>query len=101
MRWIQAFLTLVVLLICLALGRAEAAEERPGQIDVACGAIHARLPRADFNLVPPPADDLSASLASLDLALPFQLATPPVTLSRQHRRPAGWPATTVRRFAWL
>jgi hypothetical protein len=101
MRWIPAFLTLVVLLVCLALGRAEAAKERPGQIDLARGAVHTRSLQADFNLVPTSTDDLSASLASLVLALPFLPATPRATLARRHRRPAAWPAATVKRFAWL
>jgi hypothetical protein len=128
MRWIQASLTLVVLLVGLALGKAEAAEERPGRVDGApadavCGVIHAGLPGADFHGVPIPSVDLSAPidspirapsfladtpyiglLPSLDNpipALPFPIETPPVAVTCQRRCPAGWPATAVRRLTWL
>jgi hypothetical protein len=128
MRWIQASLTLVVLLIGLALGEAGAAEERPGRIDsapadAACGVVHDGWLGADsdqgpipsFHLADPfdglilslpfladaPNVDLLPSLDRLIPALPFLVETPPVAVIRQRRCPAGWPATSAGRLAWL
>jgi hypothetical protein len=128
MRWILAFLTLVVLLIGLALGKAEAAEERPRRIDgapadAARGVIPAGSPRADSHRVPTSSVDLSVAfdsliqtppfladtpsiglLPSLDdpvSAPPFLVDTPPVAATRQRRCPAAWPATAGGRLTWL
>jgi hypothetical protein len=123
MRWIQASLTLVVLLIGLALSKAGAAEERPVRIDAAWEVVHDGLLGADshpgpipsFNLAEPfdslilslplladtPYDGLLLSLDSLIPALAFLVQDPPVAVICQRRCPAGWPATTVRRLTWL
>jgi hypothetical protein len=120
MRWIQASLTLVVLLIGLALGKAGAAEDRPGPIDSApadgvLGADSHQGPIPSFNLADPfdslilshpflaapPNVGLWPHLDSLIPALPFLVETPPGAVIGQHRRPAGWPVTTVRRLTWL
>jgi hypothetical protein len=128
MRWIQASLTLVVLLIGLALGKAGAAEDRPGHIDsapadVVRGVVHDGVLGADSHQGPIPSFNLADPLESLILshpflaappnvglwphldslipALPFLVETPPVAVIGQHRRPAGWPVTTVRRLTWL
>src|SRR3954447_2732171 len=123
MRWIQMSLTLVVLFIGLALGKAGAAEEPPVRIDAACGGAHGGLPGADSHQGPIPSFNLAEPLDSLILshpflaappnvglwphldslipALPFLVETPPGAVIGQHRRPAGWPVTTVRRLTWL
>ena len=123
MRWIQASLTLVVLLIGLALSKAGAAEERPVRIDAACGVAHDGLLGADFhpgpipsfNLADPfdslilslplladtPYDGLLPSLDSLIPALAFLVQDPPVAVICQRRCPAGWPATAAGRLTWL
>ena len=123
MRWIQASLTLVVLLIGLALSKAGAAEERPVRIDAACGVAHDGLLGADFhpepipsfNLAEPfdslilslplladtPYDGLLPSLDSLIPALAFLVQDPPVAVICQRRCPAGWPATAAGRLTWL
>src|SRR5947207_143101 len=128
MRWIPASLTLVVLVIGLALGEAEAAEQRPGRIDsapadVGCGVVHDGLLGADshpgpipsFNLADPfdslilslpllagtPYDGLLPSLDSLIPALAFLVQDPPVVVICQRRCPAGWPATAAGRLTWL
>ena len=123
MRWIQASLTLVVLLIGLALSKAGAAEERPVGIDAACGVAHDGLLGADFHPGPIPSFNLAEPFDSLSLSLPlladtpyhgllpsldslipalaFLVQDPPVAVIGRHRRPAGWPVTTVRRLTWL
>ena len=123
MRWIQASLTLVVLLIGLALSKAGAAEERPIRIDAACGVAHDGLLGADFhpgpipsfNLAEPfdslilslplladtPYDGLLPSLDSLIPALAFLVQDPPVVVICQRRCPAGWPVTAAGRLTWL
>ena len=123
MRWIQAFLTLVVLLIGLAASKAGAAEERPVRIDAACGVAHDGLLGADFppepipsfNLAEPfdslilslplladtPYDGLLPSLDSLIPALAFLVQDPPVAAICQRRCPAGWPVTAAGRLTWL
>jgi hypothetical protein len=123
MRWIQASLTLVVLLIGLALCKAGAAEERPVRIDAACGVAHDGLLGADFHPGPIPSFNLAEpfdslirslplladtpydgplpSLGSLIPALDFLVQDPHVAVIFQRRCPAGWPATTVRRLTWL
>ena len=123
MRWIQASLTLVVLLIGLALSKAGAAEERPVRIDAACGVAHDGLLGADFhpgpipsfNLAEPfdslilslplladtPYDGLLPSLDSLIPALAFLVQDPPVAVICQRRCPAGWPVTAAGRLTWL
>jgi hypothetical protein len=123
MRWIQASLTLVVLLIGLALNKAGAAEEPPVWIDAACGVAHDGLLGADlhpgpipsFNLAEPfdslilslplladtPYDGLFSSLDSLIPAPAFLVQDPPVAVIRQRRCPAGWPVTAAGRQAWL
>ena len=81
MRWIQASLTLVVLLIGLALSKAGAAEERPVRIDAACGVAHDGLLGADFHPGPIP---------SFNLAEPFDSLILPAGV-RQHRaRPSTY-----------
>src|SRR3954468_14398706 len=123
MRWIQALLTLVVLLVGLALGKAGAAEERPVRIDAACGIAHDGLLGADlqpestpsFNRAEPfdslilslplladtPSDGLLPSLDSLIPALAVLVQDPPVAVICQDQCPAGWPATAARRLTWL
>lgn len=123
MRWIQASLILVVLLIGLALSKAGAAEERPVRIDAACGVAHDGLLGADFhpepvpsfNLAEPfdslipslplladtPCDGLLPSLDSLIPALAFPVQDPPVAVICQRRCPAGWPVTAAGRLTWL
>jgi len=123
MRWIQASLTLVVLLIGLALSKAGAAEEPPVGIDAACGVAHDGLLGADshpgpipsFNLADPsdslilslplladtPYDGLLPSLDSLIPALAFLVQDPPVAVICQRRCPAGWPVTAAGRLTWL
>jgi hypothetical protein len=123
MRWIQASLVPVVLLIGLALSRAGAAEERPVGIDAGCGVAHDGLTGADshpgpipsFNAADPfdslilslpfladtPYDGLSPSLESLIPAPAFLVQDPSVAVIRQRRCPAGWPATAAGRQAWL
>jgi hypothetical protein len=123
MRWIQASLTLVVLLIGLALSKAGAAEERPIRIDAACGVAHDGLLGADFHLGPIPSfnladpfdslilslplladtpyDGLLPSLDSLIPALAFLVQDPPVAVICQRRCPAGWPLTPGGRLTWL
>ena len=123
MRWIQASLTLVVLLIGLALSKAGAAEERPIRIDAACGVAHDGFLGADFhpgpipslNLAEPfdslilslplladtPYDGLLPSLDSLIPALAFLVQDPSVAVICQRRCPAGWPATAAGRLTWL
>ena len=129
MQWIQAFLTLIVLLIGFAPSKAEAAEERPRPIDgapadTACGVIHAGLPGADSHRMSTPPVDLSvafdsliqaspllADTSSVGLSAPLEkslvpvqpllIETPPVAVTHQHRCPTGWPATAVRRLTWL
>ncbi len=65
MRWIQASLTLVVLLIGLAPSSAGAAEEPPVRIDAACGVAHDGLLGVDFHPGPIP---------SFNLAEPFDFS---------------------------
>jgi hypothetical protein len=123
MRWIQASLTLVVLLIGLALSKAGAAEERPVRIDAACGVAHDGLLGADFhpgpipsfNLAEPfdslilslplmadiPYDGLLPSLDNLIPALAFLIQDPSVAVICQRRCPAGWPVTAAGRLTWL
>jgi hypothetical protein len=123
MRWIQASLTLVVLLIGLASSKAGAAEERPVRIDAACGVAHDGLLGADFhpgpipsfNLAEPfdslilslplladiPNDGLLPSLDSLIPALAFLVQDPPFAVICQRRCPAGWPVTAAGRLTWL
>jgi hypothetical protein len=123
MRWIQASLTLVVLLIGLALSKAGAAEERPVGIDAACGVAHDGLLGADFHPGPIPSFNLAEPLDSLILSLPlladapydgllpsldslipalaFLVQDPPVAVIGQRRSPAGRPATAAGRQAWL
>jgi hypothetical protein len=123
MRWIQAALILVVLLIGLALSKAGAAEERPVPIDAACGVAHDGLLGADchpgsipsFNLADPfdslslslhppadtPYDGLLPSLDSLIPALAFLVQDPPVAVFCQRRCPADWPVTAAERLTWL
>ena len=123
MRWIQASLTLVVLLIGLASSKAGAAEEPPVGIDAACGVAHDGLLGADshpgpipsFNLADPsdslilslplladaPYDGLLPSLDSLIPALDFLIRDPSAAVICQRRSPAGWPATAAGRQAWL
>jgi hypothetical protein len=123
MRWTQAFLTLVVLLVGLAWSKAGAAEERPVRIDGACGAAHGGSLGAGFSPEPTPAfnraepfdsltlslpllaespyDGLSSSHDSLTPALAFLVQDPPVAAICQDRRPAGWPVTAARRLTWL
>ena len=123
MRWIQASLTLVVLLIGLALSKAGAAEERPVRIDAACEVVHDGLLGADshpgpipsFNLAEPfdslilslplladtPYDGLLPSLDSLIPALAFLVQDPPVAVICQRRCLAGWPVTAAGRLTWL
>ena len=76
MRWIQASLTLVVLLIGLALGKAGAAEERPVRIDAACGVAHDGLLGADSHPGPIPSFNLADPFDSLILSLPLLADTP-------------------------
>jgi hypothetical protein len=128
MRWIQAFLTLVVLLIGFALNKAEAVEERPSRIDGApadasCVVIHAGVAGADSHREATSSVDLSVAFDSLIQAPPlladtpsvgpwpslespvparhFLVETPPVAVSRQRRCPTDWPATAVGRLTWL
>ncbi len=123
MRWIQASLTLVILLIGLALNKAGAAEERPVRLDAACGVAHDGLLGADFhpgpipsfNLADPsdslilslplladtPYDGLLPSLDSLIPALAFLVQDPPIALIGQRRSPAGGPVTAAMRLTWL
>ena len=128
MRWIQAFLTLVVLSIGLALGAAEAAEPGPGRIDPAtadagCEVVHPgplgtdshrdSLPSFDLAdpfdsltsshpvLATPPDARLWPSLGSPIPALPFPIQNPPVAVIGRHHGPSGWPATAAGRQAWL
>jgi hypothetical protein len=123
MRWIQASLILVVLLIGLALSKAGAAEERPVGIDAGCGVAHDGLTEADshpesipsFNLADPfdslilslpflagtPHDGLLPSLDSLIPALALPVQGPSVAVIGRRRCPAGWPATAAGRQAWL
>src|SRR5262245_38360201 len=127
MRWIQAFLTLVVLHIGLTLGAAEAAEPGPGQIDsasadVGCGVVHhgplgtdshrESLPSFGADpfdsltpshpvLATPPDARLWPSLGSLIPAPPFPIQDPPVAVIGRHHGPSGWPATAAGRLAWL
>ena len=126
MRWIQASLILVVLLLGLALSKAGAAEERPVPIDAACGVAHDGLLGADFhpgpipslNLAEPfdslilslplladtPYDGLLPSLDRLDSLIPalaFLVQDPPVAVICQRRCPAGWPVTAAGRLTWL
>ena len=123
MRWIQASLTLVVLLIGLALSKAGAAEERPVRIDAACGVAHDGLLGADFHPGPIPSFNLADPFDSLILSLPLLADTPYVGLSPsldslipalvilvqdpsvavicQRRCSAGWPATAAGRLTWL
>ena len=123
MRWIQASLTLIVLLIVLALGKAGAAEERPVRIDAACGVAHDGLLGADFHpgpipsfnradpfdslirslplLADTPYDGLLPSLDSLIPALAFLVQDPSVAVICQRRCPAGWPVTAAGRLTWL
>src|SRR5262249_14657684 len=123
MRWIQASLTLVVLLIGLALSKAGAAEELPVGIDAACGVAHDGSLGADshpgpipsFDLADPfdslilslplladaPYDGLLPSLDSLIPALDFLVRDPSVAVICQRRCPAGWPVTAAGRLTWL
>ena len=123
MRWIQASLTLVVLLISLALSKAGAAEEPPVRIDAACGVAHDGLLGADSHLGPIPSfkladpfdslilslplladtpyDGLLPSLDSLILALAFLVQDPPLAVICHRRCPAGWPVTAAGRLTWL
>ena len=123
MRWIQASLTLVVLLIGLALSEAGAAEERPVRIDAACGVAHDGLLGADFHPGPIPSFNLAEPFDSLILSLPlladtpydgllpsldspvpalaFLVQDPSVAVICQSRCPAGWPATAPGRLTWL
>jgi hypothetical protein len=123
MRWIQASLTLVVLLIGLALSRAGAAEEPPVRIDAGCGVAHDRLLGAEFHpgpipsfnlaepfdslilslplLAAPPYDGLLPSLDSLIPSLDFLVQDPPVAAICQRRCHAGWPVTAAARLTWL
>jgi hypothetical protein len=127
MRWIESFLTLTILLICLALGKA-ATGEPPSRADVAptstaCEVIHVASLRADFSLPPAPFVDLSAHFDSLIQApsflaetpsvglsapfdnlvpaLPFQIDTSPIAAAPQRQCPTGWPAMSARRITWL
>jgi hypothetical protein len=123
MRWIQAFLLLVALLIGLALSKAGASEERPVGIDAACGVAHDGSLGAEvhpgfipsFKLADPfdslilslplladtPSDGLFPSLDSLVPALAFLVQAPSVAVICQRRCPAGWPATAAGRLTWL
>src|SRR4051812_11548369 len=123
MRWIQASLPLVVLLISLALSKAGAAEERPVGIDAACGVAHDGLLGADFHPGPIPSFNLADPFDSLILSLPlladtpydgllpsldrlipalaFLVQDPSVAVICRHRCPAGWPATAAGRLTWL
>jgi hypothetical protein len=128
MRWIRAFLTLVVLHIGLALGAAEAAEPEQGRIDSASadvggGVVHPgplgtdslRESLPSFDLADPfgsltpshlvlatsPDARLWPSLGSLIPALPFPIQDPPVAIIGRHHGPSGWPATAAGRLAWL
>jgi hypothetical protein len=124
MRWIQASLTLVVLLFGLALTNAGAAEEPPAPTDAATEVAHNGLLGADFqptpipsfNLAEPfdslfrvlplladaPYNGLSPSLDSLIPALSFLVQDhPPVSAICQRRCPAGWPVTASVRLTWL
>jgi hypothetical protein len=128
MRWVPAFLPLVVLHIGLAPGAAEAAAPGPGRIDsasadVGCGVVHhgplgtdahrESLPSFDLadpsdSLTPSPlvlatSPDarLWPSLGSLIPALPFPIQNPPVAVIGRRHGPSGWPATAAGRLAWL
>jgi hypothetical protein len=128
MRWIQAFLTLVVLLTGSALNKAAVVEEQPSRLDGApadasCGVIHAGALAANSHRVTVPSVDLSAAFdcqipsahlladipsvgpwPSLERLVParhFLVETPPVAVTRQRRCPAGWLAMAVRRLTWL
>ncbi len=123
MRWIQASLTLVVLLIGLALSEAGAAEEPPVRIDAACGVAHEGLLGADSHPEPIPSFNLAEPFDNLILSLPlladtsydgllpyfdslipapaFLVQDPPVAVICQRRCPAGWPVTAAGRLAWL
>src|SRR4051794_21553146 len=76
MRWIQASLTLVVLLIGLALSKAGAAEERPVRIDAACAVVHDGSLGADSHPGPIPSSNLAEPFDSLILSLPLLADTP-------------------------
>jgi hypothetical protein len=128
MRWIQAFLPLVVLHIGLALGTAEAAGPGPRRIDSAsadagCGVVHHGPLGIDSHWESLPSFDLAdpidcltpshpvlatspdarpwPSLGSLILALPFPIQNPPVAVIGRHHGPSGWPVTSAVRLAWL
>jgi hypothetical protein len=123
MRWIQASLTLVVLLIGLSLSKADAAEERPVGIEAACGVADDESLGADFHPAPIPSfnlaepfdslilslplladtpyDGLLPSLDSLIPALAFLVQDPPVAVIGQRRCPAGSPVTAAGRLTWL
>ena len=123
MRRIQAFLTLVVLLVGLALSNTGAAEEWPVPIDAASEVVQEGSLEADFhpgpirsfNLAEPfdslilslplladiPYDGLSPSLDSLIPALASLVQDPPVAVICESRCPAGWPLTAAARLTWL
>lgn len=128
MRWVHAFLTLVILHIGLALDAAEAAEPEPGRIDsasadVECGVVRPGPLGTDSHRESFPSFDLAdrfdsstpshpvlttftdvrlqPSLVSLISALPLPIQNPPVAVIGRHHSPSGWPTTTAARLAWL
>ena len=128
MRWMKASLTLVVLIIGLALGRAEAVEEWPRPVDSAQADTHRDLvpdellgtvfdqgPSPSFNLpshfdssilsLPFLADTshvgFSPTLDSLIPTLPFLDQNQPVGVNRLIRGPSAWPTSAVGRLTWL
>lgn len=123
MRWIQASLILVVLLIGLALSKAGAAEEWPVGIDAARGVAQDGSLGAEFPpgpipsfkqavpfdslilslplLADTPSDGLFPSLDSLIPAPAFLVQAPSVAVICQRRCPACWPATASGRLTWL